>query len=287
MRDVLFALGVAVVAAVAAIAATSATWIFWEAWRGTEREAFRALLGAFSGAFFAFLFIRLGEGLKRVYDRKEKNEVALVRLQHYFNDCLNITGDNVYLADDTLQIFDEKRLQLNELPICTNRFQHYPIEREILLGLTNTDFLNDVYTLNVGLQKLNHSLAATDRSYEQIMEAFISKKIEPPTYVENVRHSKPKYIELREFLLETQDDLVRLFAAANLLRRDVPFLLRVIGALTKSKYSETFEAKLQAEIPRVQAEIQSGAEKSRVRIDRVAARADQTGAAAESQSDGR
>src|SRR4051812_269798 len=100
MKSVGFAIGVILVAIIGAIAASSVTWIFWDAWKGSDRDAFRALLGAFAGAFFAFLFVRFGDGLKKVYERKEKHHTSLVRLQHYFNECLSITADNEFIADD-------------------------------------------------------------------------------------------------------------------------------------------------------------------------------------------
>lgn len=281
MKNFLFGLSIAIVAAVAAIAAGSASWVFWEAWKGSDREAFRALLGAFSGAFFAFLFVRFGEGLKRIYGRKEKHHTSLVRLLHYFNDCLNITGDNIFVVDTFLDIFDENRLQSNDLPIFINRLHEYPIDKELVIGLTNLDFANDVYTLNVEFRKLNDSLATIDRSYAQIMEAFISKKIDPAVYVANIRHSKGRYIEMREFLLQTKSDIIRLFASANLLSKDAPFLVRVIRSLTKSSYSNRFKIDLPAEIIKVSAEIDKGARSSRLKIEGVQARAAQPSAPAD------
>lgn len=276
MKNLMFVVGITVVAALAAIGAGSATWVFWEAWQGADREAFRALLGAFSGAFFAFLFMRFGEGLKRIYDRKEKHHTSLVRLQHYFNDCLNITGDNVFVIDTFLDVFDEQRLQSNDLPIFINRFHEYPIDRELVIGLANLDFANDVYALNVELRKLNDSLATIDRSYAQIMEAFISKKIDPAIYVDNIRHSRERYVEMREFLLQTKTDLIRLFVSAKLLSKDVPFLVRVIRALTRSSYSSRFKAGLPAEVKKVSAEIEARSQQSRLRIEGVQARVAQT-----------
>ncbi|MBI3527856.1 MAG: hypothetical protein HY067_07795 [Betaproteobacteria bacterium] len=278
MKNLLFALGITVVAALAAIGAGSVSWVFWEAWQGSDREAFRALLGAFSGAFFAFLFVRFGEGLKRIYERKEKHHTSLVRLQHYFNDCLNITGDNIFIVVNFLSVFDEKRLQSNDLPIFINRFHEYPIDRELVIGLTNLDFANDVYTLNVELRKLNDSLVTIDRSYARIAEAFISKKIDPAMYVANIRHSRGRYVEMREFLLQEKLDLIRLFASSNLLTKDAPFLVRVIRVLTKSSYSSRFKTDLPTEVKRVSAEIDAGAKNSRLRIEEVQARAAQPAA---------
>jgi len=281
MKAALFALGVTIAAAAAAIAAGSAVWIFWDAWKGSDLEGFRALLSGFAGAFFAYLFVRFGDGMKKIYDRKEKHHTTLVRLQHYFNDCLNITGDNVFVADDFLRAFDERRLQAGERPIFMNQFQQYPIDRELVIGLTNLNFANEVYTLNVELRKLNDSLAAADRAYVQPKEAFIAKNIDLATYLANARLSRDRCRELKGFLLQVRRDLTRLFAISNLLIKDAPFLVRVVRALTISKYSRTMTKDLDAEIVRLNAEIEAGAEASRKRIQEVQERVAQPSAPAD------
>ena len=278
MKAALFSVGIAIVVAIVAIAATSATWVFWEVWKGTDRDAFRAMMGAFSGAFFAFLFLRLGDGLKRVYERKEKHHTALVRLQHYFNDCLNTTGDNLFIADACVRVFDETRLQTGDRPIFMNQFQQYAIDRELPVGLTNVEFLNEVYTLNVELRKLNDSLATVDRAYAQVRGAFLAKKLELPDYLANARLTRSRSLEMREFLIETKNDLIRLFATSNLLLKDAPFLGIVIRALVKSSYSKDFKERLAEETSRVSLEIDGLAKESSGRIDAIQRRRTQPGA---------
>lgn len=236
MKKILFAFGVSIVAAAASIAAASGAWLFWDVWKASDIEAFRALLGAFAGAFFAYIFVRLGDGMKRIYDRKEKHHNALVRLQHYFNDCLNLTGDNLFIADDFLRVFEEAKLQAGDRPIYMNKFHQYPIDRELVIELTNLDFANEVYALNVGLRKLNNSLATLDRAYSQIRDAFIAKNIDIQIYLVNVRKSRSRYPEVCEFLRQTKQDLIQLLATANLLSNDAPFLVCVIRGLIKSRY---------------------------------------------------
>lgn len=278
MKNLLFGIGIAIVAAVAAIAAGSVTWIFWEAWRGSDREASRALIGAFSGAFFAFVFLRFGEAGKRIFERKEKNYNTLVRLQHHINDCLSITGDNIFVIDAFFKCFSEECLSRGEPSIFINRFQQYPIDGELIIGLTNLEFANELYTLSVELRKLNDSLTTLDRSYEQVMEAFISKKIDNATYVLNVRTSRDRYQEVRKFLLQTKTDLIRTFAAANVLVKDAPFLVQITRVLVRSKHGKTFPEELKKQIAKVTSDIERGADKSNQRISEVQGRATQQSA---------
>ena len=281
MREVTFAIGVLLVAIIAGMAVGSVTRIIGDAWKGVDRDAFRALLGAFAGAFFAFLFVRFGDALKTVYERKEKHHTSLVRLQHYFNDCLNTTGDNLFISDDFLKIMTEARLAGGERPIFMNQFQQYGLDRELPIGLTNLAFTNEVYTINVELRKLNDSMAAVDRAYSQVREAFIAGKVDTATYFENVRLSRARFNEIKHFLHETQSDLTKAFATSNILLRDAPFLVRVIRKFVNSRYPRNFERLLQNEVTRVKAEIEQGAKASRVRIDQASARASQPSVAAD------
>lgn len=169
MKSIFFAIGGVIVAISAAIVAGSVTWLFWDAWKSTDLEAYRAIVGAFSGAFFAYLFVRFGDALKKVYDRKEKNHSALVRLQHLFNDCLNTTSDNVFVADGCVSVFTDARMSSEGVPIYMNSFNQYQINTDLVVQLTNIEFLNDVFSLNVKLRKMNSSLETLDRSYSHML----------------------------------------------------------------------------------------------------------------------
>jgi len=281
MKSVLFGIGIAIVSIAAAIAAASAAWVFWDAWKASDLEAFRALVGAFAGAFFAYIFVRLGDGLKKIYDRKEKNHTSLVRLQHYFNDCLNTTSDNIFIAEECTKVFDESRLQANEHPIFMNVFHQYPIDRELVIGLTNLKFVNEVYSLNVGLEKMNDSMATVDRAYAQVREAFVAKHIADTDYLLNARRTRQRSIELKGFLLRIKRDLIRLFATSNLLLDDPPFLVRVIRAVTQTKYPRDFELTLEREVARVSAEMEGIAQDSAKWIREAQGRAAQPSGAAD------
>jgi len=275
MKSILFGLSVAIVALAAAIAASSAAWVFWDAWKATDLEAFRALIGAFAGAFFAYLFVRFGDAMKKVYDRKEKNHTSLVRLQHYFNDCLNTTSDNLYIANDCIRIFAEARLTSGDHPIYMNVFHQYQIDVEFMIGLTNLDLINEMASLNAGLKKLNASLATIDRAYGQIRDAFISKTISETDYLANARLMRDRCAQVRPFLSQTQKDLVRLFTVAQLLLKNPPFLVRITQALVRTKYPKGFEALIEHETAKVKAGMDAIAQASEQRIREAEASAAQ------------
>lgn len=266
MKSLLFTLGIAIVAVAAAVVGGSASWLFWDAWKSTDLETFRALIGGFAGGFFAYLFVRFGDALKKIYDRKESNHTSLVKLQHYFNDCLNTTSDNLFIVNDCVGVFTEERRASNELPIYMNSFHQYQINRDLVANLTNIDFLNEVYSLNVTLHKMNDSLATIDRAYSQLRDGLLAKNVDPQTYKENAWRYRDRCVEIRGFLLQLKDDLIRLFAASNLLQSDRPFFVRVLQAAVRSRYDEAFPAKLETERRRVASEMEAIAKASAEKI---------------------
>lgn len=268
MKSILFSLGITVVAIAAAIASATATWIFWDASKASDIETFRVIIGAFAGAFFAYLFVRFVDAMNKIYDRKEKNHTSIVRLQHYFNDCLNTTSDNLFIANNCIDVFSETNLN-SGYPVYMNVFHEYPINTELVINLTNIDFLNEVYSLNVSLKKLNSSLASVDRAYGQVRDGFVSKTIDVQSYLENARRTRERCKELIAFLTQQQFDLVKLFATTNLLLKNPPFLTRVMLILVRNNYPKDFNPTLDVEIKRVQAEIEGIAKADEERIRKV------------------
>ena len=266
MKSFSFAIGVVIVAIAAAIVVGSVTWVFWDALKSTDLDAFRAIIGAFAGAFFAYLFVRFGDALKKVYDRKESNHTALAKLQHYFNDCLNTTSDNIFIINNCVEVFTEARLASAEVPIYMNSFHQYPVNRDVVVQLTNVDFLNEVFSLNTTLRKMNDSLITIDRSYSQLRDSYLAKTIDEAIYKANARQYRDRCTEIKAFLLQLKDDLIRLYAVTNLLMQDRPFLVRVILALVRTSYPKNFDVRLQIEQERVAAEIETFAKISAQKI---------------------
>lgn len=267
MQAILFAVGIALVSVAAAVAVGSATWLFWDAWKSSDLESFRALVGGFSCAFFAYLFVRFGDALKKIYDRKELNHTTLIKLQHYLNDCLSIANDNIFIIDDCRRTFDDGKRNTHEVPIFSNSFQKFRIDRDLIINLTNVEFMNDAYSFNVGLAKMNDSMTTVESSYAQMREALIAKNIDPPTYKENAWKYRDRCIEIQAFLKQLQNETVGLLATSRILAKEHPFFTRVIQLVVRTSYPKNFHARLAAEIKAIEVEVdaerKSGAERIR------------------------
>jgi hypothetical protein len=119
-------------------------------------DVFEKASGAFMGAFFAFFFVRLAEVMKALYDRQARNQIALVRIQHIFNG---------YLEDFHTDLFEIGEIETHALkftqqgmPLSFNRLLPFSVHKDVLLDLTNIDFVNDLFSFNVLLERANNSI---------------------------------------------------------------------------------------------------------------------------------
>lgn len=136
-----------------------------------------------------------------------------------------------------------------------NNFHQYQINKGVVSQLTNIEFLNEVFSLNVTLRKMNDSLATIDTAYSQIRNSFLAKAIDVSTYIDHLIQYRNNSIKIKGFLLQLEDDLRRLLAVANILTQNPPFLVRVILALVRTKYPKKLD--IQKEKERIVTEIEA------------------------------
>ena len=120
--------------------------------------------------------------------------------------------------------------------------------------------------MNVGLNKLNDSLATIDRANSELRAALLAQTIPPEAYLENARRTRERYREVYGFLKTSQAELVRTLATARLLVAEAPFFVMLIRRLTQGRHSKQFPDRLELEIQKVNAEANEIGKKSEERI---------------------
>lgn len=249
--------------------ASAAFLLFTELFSTTGISARESFYGAFMGAFFAFIFVRISEALTKFYDRMAKNQSALVKLQFYLNDCLSLLGDNVYTIDNYFNIFSNYGSDAPEPKLFGNELHQIPIDNNLVVSLTNIEFINDLYVINTELRKLNDSVNSMNRMLEQTTRAFIEKHIDHKTYAANIEHYKPNMDTLRKFMYAGKKDITKALAVDLVLLRDENFLSRAIRFFMPTKYTNSQREQIPIETKRVEEEIEIYSRKRRERIDAV------------------
>lgn len=235
---------------------------------GNSDKNFETLIGGFAGAFFAFLFLRIGEALTKIYERQNKHYNALVTLECLCNRYLNVISNNIFVINDFTTIA-KKAFEENKPFIYFNVLHEFSLDEEITLNLSNLDLINDVFSFEMGINKMNNSIGATNRFYGDIKSAFIQKTIDFETYKINVGILVGKLSELKAFLTDLERENKEIIAMARILIRDKPIFTLLVHMFSKKRYPSDIKDKTLREIKKLDREIEQVKIASQASIDNV------------------
>lgn len=229
---------------------------------------------AFLGAFLAFIFVRLGDFFKSYSDRTTKNHIALIKLEHALNGLLTTLDDNIYVIETFEKIYkaytqSEKRTHVF---VWANRL--HPVARldELILELLNIDLINELFTLNVHLRKLNESMDTINDAYAESKDAMIGGRIDPDNYLTNVKRIHKDLLDIKRFLSNSIEETIQALAAVRVLAKKRPLMGYLLRRIAGHKYGKAFSAKRSEEILKLRNELETVKSESQQRINEVLAR---------------
>ncbi len=264
-RNLKFILIILLIAIIFGFMLSVSFWLFNSTFVQMEKKYIENFVGAFAGAFFAFIFVRLGNALSNIYDRHVQNYNALVQLEHHLNDCLNIIGDNYYECDVYIKAIEGMNSP-DKIHLIMSRLEPIPIKKELLSSLIHIDLVNDLFSLNQHVRKLNEDMISFNDGYELIKKSFIELRISPEQYVMNAKSAIGARNNLKSFLLSAKDEIVQLAAAIRILLRDKPLLLSFVLFFAASHYDKEFKKKQAEEEVKIKKEIDEISKSSADRI---------------------
>lgn len=224
-------------------------------------------IGAFTGAFFAFIFIRIGEILTKISERQKRHYAALVKLEHIFNRYLNDISDNIAQIEYISKI--KQRADNSPPSLNYNRLEAFLIDDTILLDLANIAFINEMASFNVSLRKINSDMESINRSYDEIRQAALHRLIIPDSYVQNFELYVKRLGTVRAFLELLNDKLKRNLATVRLLVLRKPLFNRLLGFVFSGYQQMPAEIEITTELKRLEDEILETRQKSRQDINKI------------------
>lgn len=246
---------------------TSAAGVFWIAAFYDGAAAQNPLIAAFAGAFFAYLFVRLGEGLTRVLQRRELHRNTLVRVQFLLNDALGALNDNRFCCENALQQVPSASHHAPAITIFAQDFNALSLSSDAGIGLLNLDLLNELYRLGDNARKLNASMASTDRVRTRINDAFTAGQINRETYLTNMQRMRENYASIAATIDDLIQSVIECMARTRLLLRAGDHTaLRALNRLAGPSSRSPDTTEVNAELARVRDEIAQVAENSRAAI---------------------
>ena len=112
-----------------------------------------SLLSAFGGAFFAYIFVKIGELFTRLSTREKLNLDTIVEIEYTLNDHLNRIGTNINIVEALKTLIEQKSNAINFM-----KAKPIPIDKTNLRNMKNLDFINDMFNYFVDLDKVNEGL---------------------------------------------------------------------------------------------------------------------------------
>jgi hypothetical protein len=140
------------------------------------------LASAFSGAFFAYVFVRVSELFDRLSKREKLNLDTIVQQEYILNDHLNRMDLNIKIADTLVDLLRDK-----SRAVYAVGFKYIPIDKQNLPDMKNLDFINDMFNYYVDIEKINDGLDIIIKFSVKLIEEY-SNMIVSNTSSEKIKH---------------------------------------------------------------------------------------------------
>ncbi len=229
----------------------------------TNTELYIQGFGAFAGAFFAFLFLRLWDFFSKIYQRQVKHYNALILLETQLNELVGIVNDNAYV----IPFFKNA---ITSGGIYFSKLRQLPIDRSHYLTLHDIELINELFSFNCQLRKFNDDIDSLTDGYSDIKNAYIQQHIERQDYLVNAQISADHLITLEAFLANIEDRSLQLMAKVRLMaRKDIPFGTKFTRFFIHTSGSKLSIENIAKETSRLQNEIEVTKTQSQKEIEEV------------------
>lgn len=237
-----------------------------------EIKNFDAVISAFCGAFFAYLFMTVKDISTKIYEQGKQNFNALIRVENFCCEIIDAIYVNIQIIED-FHNTAKQFLEQKKIGIYGNMLRKFPFPDDILLGLTNVDFANKILSYKIDFTRINQDIEFFNRMYECFKGAYVQGKIDADTFQINTQAAIEKTRELKKILQGLIEKTVKIAAFARVMRRDKkPFLIFITQPLFKEKiFTSSFNKKAEAEINRFKKDMNEASFESQREIDKIKA----------------
>lgn len=218
---------------------------------------------AFAGAFFAFLFLRLGAFFSKLYQRQVQHYNSLVILETQLNEIGGIIHDNLYVLPNFIRVITSGNVYFNNLrPI--------PIDRSHYVNLYDLTILNELFSYNYQVRKINDDMETAYLGYQDIKNALIEKNITPTDYKINSDSIALNLKQIEIFLAELEITTVKLLARIRVqMRYDKPLGTKLQALFIHSHGAKLKKEEIEKETIKLNKEIEETKTQSQKEIDEI------------------
>jgi len=220
-------------------------------------------LSAFTGAFFAFLFLRLTSFLEKYYLRQRKHYNALASMEILLDEVVGVIKDDIYLLPDFRRVIMSGNVYASLL-------QPLPLERQYYDKLHDIELINDLYKLNYDIRRLNDDIENSNIWYLKLRDLYTSHQIIREDYIVNSQIMAERLKVLESALNMLFHDVIKLRAIVTLrLDFDRPLLTRFVHSLIDFQRQDLTEEMIKNKTIEIEKDIEESAINSHPRIQKI------------------
>ncbi len=231
-------------------------------------EIIKLLLSAFAGAFFAFIFIWIFDRIKTRKGVQKSNIRTLNKIQFICNNNYSTLNTTVYSISEIIRVFNEARKQSQD-PFSANRLDKIILDQDLLLDLSNVDFINDYFAFTRIIEKHNNDIDNLNHFHESMKMARLTGAISSENYIENLDRFERNLKLFKKFVIDLMNQTESIIAKSRVLLKDEATFIKKIFRITSKGYKKDFNKKYESELVLLRAEMKMVKEKSKKEIDEV------------------
>ena len=231
-------------------------------------EVIKLLLSAFAGAFFAFIFIWISDRIKTRKEVQKNNIRALNKIQFICNNNYSTLNTTLYSINEIIRVFNEAREQSQD-PFSANRLDKIILDQDLLLDLSNIDFINDYFSFTRIIEKHNNDVDNLNHFHESMKMARLTGVISSDNYITNLGRFERNLKLFNRFVIDLMNQTESIIAKSRVLLKDEATFIKKLFKNTSKGYKKNFDKKYESELVLLRSEMKMVREKSKKDIDKV------------------
>lgn len=227
------------------------------------------LLSAFAGAFFAYLFVRIGEFFSKIYERQKIHYNTLVLLATQLNKNYGILEDNKYLIPNFIQTIQDGKIYQNKIHMLD-------IDEVFLKDLFSIKLINNLFSLQYDYRKANEDADTINDINQNIRDMFRQRILQEQDkegieeYKQNTNILVNNLRLYEKILVSTQTKTLILHAIVRLkLKKEIPLFTKFLGLLLGHLEWEPSKDEINKEVIQLETEIKTSTETSVEEINKA------------------
>ncbi len=220
-------------------------------------------VGAFLGAFSAFIFGLVTFYLQKKFERYWKHKNAVVEIEHILQDNLDQNSANQYLLKGAIETLQAHMSYTLLTPLR--------LSEDINLRIGDLEVLNMYFDYKEPLVKVNHGMLTWQGVNTQLHQTIISNPNTPaPIVHKNMSILRSQAESLLKFMVGLDKDTQYLLGYIRLyMRKDKHIWSKWLYKKRNKEKPFISEKEIQQEVESLQSEIKEVSKKSRERIDKI------------------